>query len=282
MMVTANLSLASPEESLMGHNSKARLTESLARYALALGIVALAFVLRYGLSEGLDMRLPAFTILFPAILIAAVIGGLWPGIFATALCVLGADFFAFLPANTFKFSNPSDTVAMAIFAVVGVLISLLADRYRHGRQTIADLRHQEQLRIINDELELVLASMSDAVYISDEKRQFIHSNDAFAAFYRFPERSDCFTPPNAYPDVFELASLSGEPVPLNDWPDARALRGQSATNAEFRVRRKDTGESWLATYNYAPLRDRSGEITGSVVVCREIAATRRAQTPSVP
>jgi PAS domain-containing protein len=266
----------------MGHFPWARLTKPLTRYALALGIVFLAFFLRYGLIQGLGMHVPTFTILCPAIVAVAVLGGLWPGLFATALCVLGADFLALSPAYSFRVTNLSDAVALAIFAVLGVLISLLADRYRQGRETIAGLRQQEQMRNVNAELDLVLASMSDAVYISDEKRQFIHANDAFATFHRFQDPSECFSPPNAYPDVFDLFLPGGGLVPVDDWPDARALRGESGDNVEFLVRRKDTGASWLASYNYAPLRDRGGEITGSVVVCREIGATRRAQAASGP
>ncbi len=38
----------------------------------------------------------------------------------------------------------------------------------------------------------------------------------------------------------------------------RALRGEIVTNAEYSLRRKDTGESWVGSYSFGPIRDKDG------------------------
>jgi signal transduction histidine kinase/ActR/RegA family two-component response regulator len=40
--------------------------------------------------------------------------------------------------------------------------------------------------------------------------------------------------------------------------------------AEFTLRRRDTGESWIGSYNYAPILGNGGQIVGSVVTARDI------------
>ena len=54
-----------------------------------------------------------------------------------------------------------------------------------------------------------------------------------------------------------------------------ALRGERSTNSEYRLRRKDTGETLIGKWSFAPIRDPHGTIIGSVVVGRDITKERR-------
>ena len=69
-------------------------------------------------------------------------------------------------------------------------------------------------------------------------------------------------------------SLDGKLIPLDLWAVPCALRGETSTNSEFGFRRKDTGESWIGSYSYGPIRDQDGAIVGSVVVVRDVKAKR--------
>jgi len=75
-------------------------------------------------------------------------------------------------------------------------------------------------------------------------------------------------------DVFRA---DGTPAPLDTWALTRALRGETATNAEYILRRKDTGEMWVGSYNFAPIRDKGGVIAGSVLVVRDITERTRSE-----
>jgi light-regulated signal transduction histidine kinase (bacteriophytochrome) len=61
------------------------------------------------------------------------------------------------------------------------------------------------------------------------------------------------------------------------WAVPRALRGETVSNAEYSLHRKDTGESWVGSYSFSPIRDNAGVIVGSVVVGRDITERRLAE-----
>jgi PAS domain S-box-containing protein len=64
---------------------------------------------------------------------------------------------------------------------------------------------------------------------------------------------------------------------LDMWAVPRALRGEIVTNAEYTLLRKDTGETWIGSYSFAPIRDKDGIIVGSVVIGRDITEQKRAE-----
>ena len=129
-------------------------------------------------------------------------------------------------------------------------------------------RTEEALRESRAKLEAALASMTDAVFISDAEGRFIHFNDAFATFHRFPTREECAKTLAEYPAIIDVFFPDGTLAPLDMWAVPRALRGETASNAEYTLRRKDTGESWVGSYSFGPIRDRDGRIVGSVVAGR--------------
>ena len=136
---------------------------------------------------------------------------------------------------------------------------------------------EEALRESRGKLEAALASMTDAVSISDAEGRFIDFNDAFATFHRFRNKNECSKTFAEYPDILDVFMANGEPAPLDQWAVPRALRGESVTNAEYTLRRKDTGETWVGSYSFSPIRDKDGGIVGSVVVGRDITERKRAQ-----
>jgi PAS domain S-box-containing protein len=126
-------------------------------------------------------------------------------------------------------------------------------------------------------LSAALESTTDAVYIADGQGRVIDFNGAFVAFYRFRDRDECLRSLDALQDRCEVWYEDGRLVPRAERALARALRGEVATNVLGRLRRKDTGQTWMAAYSYAPIRDAAGRVAGAVVVARDITAERRAE-----
>jgi len=126
-------------------------------------------------------------------------------------------------------------------------------------------------------LDTALASISDAVFISDNEGNLMEFNDAYVTFHRFRAKSECAKTLAEYPEIIELLNDNGECVPVELWPVPRALRGESLTNKEYLLHRKDTGETWSGSYSFAPVRNKYGEITGSVIVVRDITEQKIAQ-----
>src|SRR3974390_874477 len=65
---------------------------SFAAYGVALLLVAVAVLVR-GVA-GQHIGIQQFTTFYPAVILAALLGGLWPGIFAAVLSIMAAWFFA--------------------------------------------------------------------------------------------------------------------------------------------------------------------------------------------
>ena len=96
----------------------------LQRYSVAIGVVLLAFALRYWLYGTLDHRIP-FGFFLSATIIAAWYGGLGPGLLAAVAGLLLGDYF-FLPRHSAEtvMGEPERT-AIGLYAMNCALVVLL-------------------------------------------------------------------------------------------------------------------------------------------------------------
>ena len=63
-------------------------------------------------------------------------------------------------------------------------------------------------------LQAALASMTDAVVISDTQRQFLEFNEAFATFHKFRNRAECEKMRPEFPQIFDVFTMNDELVPF--------------------------------------------------------------------
>ena len=136
-------------------------------------------------------------------------------------------------------------------------------------------RIEAELHGITSRLEAALAGMEEAVFMVAADGRVTDFNDAFVSFGRFRDRVECRRHLDEYPDLFEMTVSDGVVLPLAEWPISRALRGEHGRDAEFLLKRRDTGESWITRFNFAPMRDPAGAILGAVVTARDITESRR-------
>ncbi|MBI9103116.1 MAG: PAS domain S-box protein [Spirochaetales bacterium] len=129
---------------------------------------------------------------------------------------------------------------------------------------------KEALGESEQKLKAALESMSDAIFISDSEGNFIDFNKAFATFHKFNNTEECSKTLKEYPVFLDVFDSDGEFVPLEMWVVPRALGGETGLNKEYILKRKDTGETWIGSYNYSPIRNSEGDIIGSVVAARDI------------
>jgi PAS domain S-box-containing protein len=150
--------------------------------------------------------------------------------------------------------------------------------YQSAVLDVTERKQAEQaLRESQATLGAALASMTDAVFICDTAGRLLDFNDAFATFHRFRDKDECSELVADYPGILEVFLANGEPAPLEQWAAPRALRGEAATTVEYSLRRKDTGESWVGSFSFGPIRDKHGAIIGAVVTGRDITRRKRAE-----
>lgn len=273
------------------------------RILLALLVPVIVFGVQYSLWSIIQPF--AWLLFFPAVLLSAWIGGLWGGLASTALSA-GLVWYVFIPPTfSFALHDPLSFVSIGIFIGMGTVISVVHERLRKAERRAAEalgavhllnaelegqvekrtarlVQANEELRAAEEDaresrlkLESAMANMTDAVIISDAQGRFIHFNDAFATFHRFTSKDDCRKTLSETPDILEVRLPTGEEAPPEELAVARALRGETATSAEYQLRRQDTGEAWVGSYTFAPIRDKDGGIIGSVVTGRDITEQKK-------
>ena len=143
---------------------------------------------------------------------------------------------------------------------------------------ITDRKKAENLLIEGRaKLKGALESMTDAVCISDVDGNFVEFNEAFTTFHRLQSKKECLTALADWPSFLDVYSDDGKLLPLDMWVISRALRGEQGVQEVYKLQRRDTCETWFGSYNFAPIYDNEGSITGSVVVARDITEKRQIQ-----
>jgi two-component system, NarL family, sensor histidine kinase UhpB len=106
------------------------------RYSLSLGAVLLALLVFRGLDALVVGELPPFITFYPTIMIVALLAGIGPGLAATALAALCADYWILAPRGHFG-ASARDAVTLALFTGLGVFMSAVAEMYRRARPLAA-------------------------------------------------------------------------------------------------------------------------------------------------
>ena len=130
---------------------------------------------------------------FPAVMIAAYIGGFWPGLMATLVSAVTANYYLTEQLPSFHARSVNDVVALVLFVLVGTIISALCESLHRAQQRIRTderRRAEEALRTAHGELELRVkertAELANARHELEERVQertaeLAAANDAFLA-----------------------------------------------------------------------------------------------------
>ena len=191
----------------------------LARYGLALLVVAVALLLRWSLWPFLGPEIP-FLFLWPAVMIAARYGGLGPGLLVTALSLLAEDVLLIHP-DSHEIVGREDLAGMALFGLLGALLSVLADRLGRARRQAQS--RSEELGRQREWLRVTLTSIGDAVIATDAEGRIVLMNVVAQSLTGWKE-DEALREPLA--EVCRLVDArTGEPV---DCPVQQVLRRGTA------------------------------------------------------
>jgi len=156
-------------------------------------------------------------------------------------------------------------VAQAVYDLNGTLNVLVVCQDITARKQADEER--EQLLV---QLDAVLNSINEGVIIADLEGNILTMNPSALAIHEYESVEQVRRQLPQFQDTFELFDLEGRLLPLEQWPLARALRGERFTDYEVRVRRKDTGKLWIGSYSGTPVQTKSGDIILTVVTLHDI------------
>jgi len=134
----------------------------LLRYALAPAAVAIAFLARLALTPILGDAAP-YLLFVPAVLVAGGLGGLGPGLLATALSIVLGFFVITISPGV----SASEIVEAALFAMIGTGISWSGQQLQRNRVQAAASTREALAREAH--LASILETVPDAMIVIDER-----------------------------------------------------------------------------------------------------------------
>ena len=149
-------------------------------------------------------------------------------------------------------------------------VGLFEDVAERLRADLERTRAEAAQRAASAQLEAALASMNDAVFITDVEGRFVQTNDAFVSFHRRRSKADCPPTPAQWAPLVNVSHLDGTPLEMSQWAVPRALRGESGHHLEYRLTKPDTRETWIGSYSFAPIRGAGGATIGAVITARDV------------
>jgi len=111
------------------------------RYVIAVLAVVLAAAVRAGLLGTLGTRAP-FVTFYPAVIVAAMFGGLPGGLLATALSALTVAFAWMEPVGQFSIRDTADWLSQGVFVMSGAAISLVTQAMQRAQARAGEAEAQ--------------------------------------------------------------------------------------------------------------------------------------------
>jgi len=138
-----------------GNLSFSNKNRNLLRYVFAIVVIVVAASLRVWPLGALELRIPWVTF-YPAVMAAALYGGFFSGILATAFSALLVLFWS--PTDQPFIDDFGDWLGMAVFSVNGTLISLMSGAMHRAKDRATSA--MEQAEAANQAKSVFLANMS--------------------------------------------------------------------------------------------------------------------------
>ena len=106
-------------------------------YVIAVGGTVVATVVRWALGQIVG-EVPLYSVFYPVVFAAAVVGGTRPGLLATVLSVLAVDLFFMEPVGALMLPKLGDAEGLGLFSVINVCISILGGRFRKNSEALRE------------------------------------------------------------------------------------------------------------------------------------------------
>ncbi len=133
---------------------------------------------------------------------------------------------------------------------------------RHARLELERLRHQ---------LELILTSVADGIYVSDRQGKTTFVNPAAVRMVGYRPEELLGQPMH---DLVHHSKPDGAPYPLEECQTYAALADGAIHHVTNEVFWRKDGSSFPVEYRSAPIREQGGEIVGVAVTFRDMSEQR--------
>jgi len=137
-------------------------------------------------------------------------------------------------------------------------------------------RANRELALSLAQLEAIINGMSEGMVLFDAEGNWLTMNPAARRLYGIDNEADVRLPRRELAPNMDVRDMNGEPLPYEDWPVSRALRGESFSDYEIRLRRLD-GSEWIASCGGAPVYAAGGELVYAMITMHDVTAYHKVQ-----
>ena len=252
--------------------------EAFWRYALAIVAVAAGYVVRLGLEAWTGPGLPPFITFFPTVMVAALLGGIGPGLLATALAALIAGLWIMPPVGESVFASRASQVGLALFCGLGLFMTAVAEVSRRNRAKAAAFEREVAAR--ESDRQLVEARRQLEAHMVNSPLAVIEFDSGFRVIRWSPRAEQLFG--------WRADEILGRSIAEMRWvheDDVEVVRalsegmvaGRRASSVNVnRNHRKDGGVLWCEWYNSA-LYDEAGALTSVFSLVLDITARKEVE-----
>lgn len=203
-----------------------------------------------------------------AIVLVALNWGASPGLLSTLMGTALLDVFILLPRDGWSFWGAKNVVEMLLFLVIGFGISIAAGRIE--QKTVGQ----------TGELEAIFEAMTDGVFVYGRNGHMLRMNAAFRKLIGLngENESNYFSLSlDERSAQLAMADELGQPLPLEQWPQSRILRGEVLTEANTADVILHTFDGRVLQLNVsgAPVHNADGELVAALCICRDVTDRRR-------
>jgi PAS domain S-box-containing protein len=138
-------------------------------------------------------------------------------------------------------------------------------------------RAEEALREREAQLQTVLDSLTEGLVVADLAANLFYWNPAALAMHGFASMEECRRRLPEFADTFELSTSEDGILPIEQWPLARILRGETLHGWEVHVRSLGGGWQRVFSYSGALARNKDGQPLLAVVAVSDITARQQAE-----
>jgi PAS domain S-box-containing protein len=142
--------------------------------------------------------------------------------------------------------------------------------------TAADRSSVSLPQLSHEQLMVVLGGIADGITALNPAGKLVYCNDIAARLIGYPSAQALLAVPNTeILRKFELFDDAGQPLPVEELPSRRALRGQTEPPRVLRFRVRETGEERWSMVTAQAVVDEAGRIELAVTIFHEITALKR-------
>lgn len=137
-------------------------------------------------------------------------------------------------------------------------------------------RQEERVRRSEERLNTIIESLMEGLVVADLDGNLLHWNRAALAMHGLSSVAEVQRPLEWFTAMFEIATLDGGVLPVEQWPLARVIRGEQLHDLPLRVRRTDIGRTWILSYSGTTVTEPGGSRL-AVVMINDITERRAAE-----